>query len=111
MDLSFPDEKLYDQLFPLQGFLVVLIQGVFGFKIRFLEFLIDQRLDVVSGRAEAAFHDELLTFFGMKVVDKEQRGVWMRRSHDDTRIPNIGYNRIDRPPLYRSPFALADEYI
>ena len=62
-------------------------------------------------RAEAAFDDELLSFFGVEVVDKEQRRVWVRRFCEDTGVTYVGDNGIKRAPLYRCSFALGDENI
>ena len=61
--------------------------------------MIDQRLHVVARRTEAAFNDELLAFFGMDVVEKEQRRMRVRRFGDETGVTDVGNNGIDRAPL------------
>ncbi len=100
-----------DEFFPFRKFFFVLFHRVFGFEIGFLELLIDQRLDIVSRRTEAAFDDELLAFFGVEVVNEEQRRMWVRRFCENTGVTDVGDNGIERAPLYRSSFALGDENI
>ena len=111
LGLSPPGEDLLDEFFPFRKFFFVLVHRVFGFEIGFLELLIDQRLDIVSRRTEATLDDELLAFFGVEVVNEEQRRMWVRRFCENTGVTDVGDNGIERAPFYRSSFALGDENI
>jgi hypothetical protein len=53
----------------------------------------------------------LLAFFGVEVVNEEQRRMRVRRFCENTGVTDVGDNGIERAPLYRSSFALGDENI
>jgi hypothetical protein len=77
-DLSFPNEELPQQSFPLANFNFHFFRRILFVQIVFLEFLL-QRADVLARRPQSALHDKLLSFLGKQKVDEKKRCVGIRR--------------------------------
>src|ERR1051325_12141554 len=92
------DQRLAHQSVPLREFHFKLFEGKSFVEVDLLEFLL-ARAGILARRPEAAFHHELLAFLGMKVIEKEQRRVRMRRLRRQSRIADGGDHWLQRGPL------------